>query len=166
MADQAANNGNGQAAGTGGGVSFTRGAAQRIARAVRVVEAGDRGQQGLRFEHPLQSVNGKTFRVCTFTGSWSIGASKTVTYKYQTNTPNTAVATNLFFPVTSTYTLDCAIAKDGTAWFLIDVPFFTASITFITAVAVTASQNTNTCAIIVGTTASTATAAFLRIGVP
>ena len=166
MADQAANNGSNQAAGGDKGVSFSRSAAQRIAKVVRTVEGGDRGQPGLTFEHPLPVQQSKTFRVCTFTGSWSIGSTKTVSFKYQTNTPNTAVATNLFFPVTAGATLDCAIAKEGTAWFLIDVPFFTASVTFISAVSVTASLNTNTCAITVGTTASTATASFLRIGLP
>lgn len=62
----------------------------------------------------------KVFRVCTFTGSWSIGSQKTVTFKYETSTPNTVVATNIFATVGSTSaTRNCAIAKDGTAWFLI-----------------------------------------------
>lgn len=164
MAEQAASNGAGQAAGKSF-VSFSRGAAQRIAKVVRTVEAGDRSQPGVAFDHP-QFGNAKIFRVCTFTGSWAIGSSKTVSYKYQTSTPNTAVATNLFFPVTSTATLDCAIAKDGTAWFLVDVPFFTASAAFVTSVSVGATLNTNTCAITVATTAATATATFIRIGVP
>jgi hypothetical protein len=162
---QGASNGAGQGAGKSF-VSFSRPAAQRIAKAVRVVEAGDRNQPGLTFDHPMPGGGGKVFRVCTFTGAWAIGSTKNVAFKYQTSTPNTAVATNLFFPVTSTAQLDCAIAKDGTAWFLIDVPFYTASAVFITAVSVTASLNTTTCAITVGTTASTATATFLRIGVP
>lgn len=164
MAEQGATNGAGQAAGKSF-VSFSRPAAQRIAKAVRTVEAGDRNQPGLTFDHP-QFGGGKMFRICTFTGSWSIGSTKNVTYKYQSTTPNTAAATNLFFPVTSTATLDCAIAKDGTAWFLVDVPFFTASAVFITSVSVGATLNTNTCAITVATTAATATATFLRIGVP
>ena len=145
---------------------FTRPAAERIAKVVRAVEAGDRDQAGLTFGNRSGGSSGKVFRVCTFTGSWSIGSTKNVTYKYQSTTPNTAVATNLFFPVTSTATLDCAIAKDGTAWFLVDVPFYTASAVFITAVSVGATLNTNTCAITVATTAATSTATFLRIGVP
>ena len=148
-------------------VVFTRPAAERISKAVRLVESGDRNATGLRFGKPGDSsAQGKPFRVCTFTGAWSIGSSKTVTFKCQTATPNTASATNLFFPVTSTAQLDCAIAKDGTAWFLIDVPFYTASASFITSISVTASLNTTTCAITVGTTASTASATFVRIGVP
>ena len=148
-------------------VVFTRPAAERISKVVRTVEAGERGSAGLSFGRPGDSSGGgKVFRVCTFTGAWSIGSTKNVAFKYQTATPNTASATNLFFPVTSTAQLDCAIAKEGTSWFLIDVPFYTASAVFITAVSVTASLNTTTCAITVGTTASTATATFLRIGVP
>lgn len=64
-------------------------------------------------ETPAQSV----FRICTFTGAWSKNTQKTVTFKYQTSTPNTAIATNLFAEVPASG--DCAIAKDGTAWFLI-----------------------------------------------
>jgi hypothetical protein len=146
-------------------VSFTKAAAVRINDAVLTVEKGNRTHPGLTFDHP-QFGGVKMFRICTFTGSWSIGSTKTVTYKYASSTPNTAVATNLFFPVTSTATLDCAIAKDGTAWFLVDVPFYTASAVFITAVSVGATLNTNTCAITVATTSSTATATFLRIGAP
>jgi|LakMenEpi03Aug12_release.lakeMendotaPanAssembly.Ray.scaffolds.fasta_scaffold147392_2 hypothetical protein len=86
-----------------------------------------------RFESLPSAGGGKVFRVCTFTGAWSIGDAKTVTFKYQTATPNTASVTNLFFPVTSTATAatDCGIAKDGTAWFLIDVPFETATAVFV-----------------------------------
>ena len=161
---QGASNSGGQGAGKSF-VSFSRPAAQRIAKAVRAVEAGNRSQPGLTFDHPMPGGGGKVFRVCTFTGAWSIGSSKTVAFKYQTATPNTASATNLFFPVTSTAQLDCAIAKDGTAWFLIDVPFYTASASFITSISVAASLNTSNCSITVGTTASTASATFLRIGV-
>lgn len=62
----------------------------------------------------------RPFRVCTFTGAWSKNASKTVTFKYQTTTPNTVVATNLFAEIgTASSSRNCAIAKEGTAWFLI-----------------------------------------------
>jgi hypothetical protein len=65
----------------------------------------------------------KVFRICTFTGSWSKSASKVVTFKFQTTTPNTVSASNLFATVSgSTVTstnINCAIAREGTAWFLI-----------------------------------------------
>jgi len=62
----------------------------------------------------------KVFRICTFTGAWSKADNKTVTFKYTTTTPNTAQALNLFANITSsTSARSCAIAKEGTAWFLI-----------------------------------------------
>ena len=63
---------------------------------------------------------GRVFRIGTFSGEWQKGSSKTVTFKFVTATPNTVSATNLFAQVPSRPgKRDCAIAKDGTAWFLI-----------------------------------------------
>jgi len=117
-------------------VTFTRPAAERIGRVVRIVEAGDRGAEGLTFTPRMTGGGGIKFRICTFTGSWSIGSSNTVTFKYQTTTPNTVSATNLFWPLdeNDSSERDCSIGKDGTAWFLL-VPqlfrgdFFTAATT-------------------------------------
>jgi hypothetical protein len=102
-------------------VSFTKAAAVRINDAVLTVEKGNRTHPGLTFDHPMPSASGKVFRVCTFTGTWSKGSSKTVTFKSTTSTPNTAVAQNIFITVGSTASgsKNCAIAKDGTAWYLI-----------------------------------------------
>lgn len=98
---------------------FDAQSAVRIANAVRRVEIGDRAEKPLEFA-PVTQQQRKTFRIATFSGAWSIGATKTVTFKYQTATPNTAVATNLFAAIaTFTGSRDCAIARDGTAWFLI-----------------------------------------------
>lgn len=116
---------------------FTRESAERIGRVVRAAELSPRPASPLGFDRIDVARNAKVFRVCTFTGAWSIGSSKTVTFKNQTATPNTVSATNLFFPVTSTAsaTKDCAIAKDGTAWYLIDVPMATATAVFVTSTA-------------------------------
>lgn len=101
----------------------------RIDRTITRVDGMTDGPGSFTIPTRLQDIggggNGKVFRICTYTGAWSIGSSKTVSFKYQTATPNTVSATNLFFPVTNTATgdRDCAIAKDGTAWFLVDVPF-------------------------------------------
>lgn len=171
MGSQKADNGGKQGAGNQF-VKFSRQSAQRIAKAVRTVEGGNRDQPGITFDHPLPSSNAKVFRIGTFTGSWSIGATKTITFKYATNTPNTAVATNLFFPVTSTAAgnTDCAIAKDGTAWFLIDVPLETATAIFVGATASTAvmrdvtlsaSLNTSNCLISIGKTLVTTSVTIL-----
>jgi hypothetical protein len=75
-----------------------------------------------RFES-MPAAAGKTFRICTFTGAWAISAEKTVTFRGVTATPNTVSAVNLFAAIagaTSTSTTkNCAIAKDGTAWYLV-----------------------------------------------
>jgi len=161
---QGASGGAGQGAGSNRFVKFTRPAAQRIAAAVRHVEGGNRDQPPFGFEHPQVIGGAKVFRVCTYTGSWSKGSAKTVTFKYATGTPNTVSATNLFVPVTDTAGGDCAVAKDGTAWFLIDVPMFTATAVFVGATAsaavmrdvtLSASLNTSNCAITIGKTLST-----------
>jgi hypothetical protein len=104
-------------------------AVQRIARTIRIVETGDRSERPLTFDPVPVSQQRKTFRIATFTGAWNIGATKTVTFKFAT--AQTAVATNLFFPFPSPASAtDCSIAKDGTAWFLVDVPFETAIAVF------------------------------------
>jgi hypothetical protein len=96
---------------------FDLGSAARVARVVRQVEQEPPRARPLTFGAVQQQQSRKVFRICTFTGAWSKGASKTVTFKYQTSTPNTASATNLFAEVPASG--DCAIARDGTAWFLI-----------------------------------------------
>jgi hypothetical protein len=99
-------------------VTFTRPAAERIAKVVRAVEGGDRDQPGITYGSAPSS-QAKVFRVCTFTGAWAIDAAKTVTFKNQTTTPNTVSATNLFLGLPENGTRNCGIAKDGTGWYLI-----------------------------------------------
>jgi len=164
---------------------FTRESAERIANVVRAAELASPAARPLSFEPLFDARKPKLFRVATFTGAWAINATKTVTFKYQTATPNTASVTNLFFPVTSTAAgnTDCGIAKDGTAWFLIDVPFETATAVFVgatsstsvmTDVTLSASLNTSACTISIGKTlvttsvtivSSTFTSTFVRLKV-
>ena len=102
-------------------VVFTRPAAERISKAVRIVESGDRDATGLRFGRVGDSSpQGKPFRVCTFTGAWSISSSKNVTFKYQTTTPNTASVRNDLISLPSAGTRNCVIGREGTAWHLIN----------------------------------------------
>jgi hypothetical protein len=163
---------------------FTRESAERIANVVRAAELASPAARPLSFDR-VDTQKQRLFRVCTFTGAWSINDTKTVTFKNQTATPNTVAAMNLFFPVTSTATgnTDCAIAKEGTAWYLIDVPFETATAIFVGATASTsvmtdvtlsASLNTSACTISIGKTlvttsvtivSSTFTSTFLRFKV-
>jgi hypothetical protein len=112
---QGASNGAGQGAGKSF-VSFSRPAAQRIAKAVRVVEGGNRTQPGLTYDHPMPG-GGAVIRTATFTGSWSIGATKNVTYKYMTGTAN---ATNDLMNLPSAGTRNCVIGREGTAWRLVN----------------------------------------------
>lgn len=95
---------------------------QRVDRALSVVE-GQPSQGGVttiptRFETLPQPAS-KTFRICTFTGSWSINASKTVTFKGVTSTPNTVSVVNLVCGLNPTASCDVSVAKDGTAWYLV-----------------------------------------------
>jgi hypothetical protein len=99
-------------------VSFTRPAAERIGRAVREVEAGNRDLGPIEWG-PRGGGVGKVFRVCTFSGAWAIDTAKTVTFRNVTSTPNTASATNLFLALPDRGSQPCGIAKDGTAWHLI-----------------------------------------------
>jgi hypothetical protein len=98
-------------------VIFDEAAALRIVNTIRKVETGDRAERPLTFD-AVPPAQRKVFRIATFTGSWAVGATKTVTFKFAT--AQTAVATNLFAVVPApTGSGDCAIAKEGTAWFLI-----------------------------------------------
>lgn len=69
-------------------------------------------------EDPGVQGSGSKFRIATFDGSWNKGASKTVTFQ---NGGATATAVNLFADVNSDGDSDvnCAVAKDGSAWYLI-----------------------------------------------
>jgi hypothetical protein len=100
-------------------VTFTKPAAERIAKVVRAVEGGDRDCRPLSFGNRGVSGNPKAFRVCTFTGAWSINDTKTVTFKNQTATPNTVAAVNLFCGLSPAAACDVSIAKEGTAWYLV-----------------------------------------------
>jgi hypothetical protein len=97
-------------------VTFTRPAAERIAKVVRTVEAGDRDQGGLTFGRPADGPPGKTFRIATYTGAWGINGLKTVTLRGSTATLS---AVNLFLSLPENGQRNCAVAKDGTAWHLI-----------------------------------------------
>lgn len=60
----------------------------------------------------------KVIRVCTFTGGWGVGSTKTLNYKYRSGTVS---ATNLFCGLSPSGSCDVVIAKEGTQWFLVQV---------------------------------------------
>jgi hypothetical protein len=181
---QGASNGPGQGAGKSF-VSFSRPAAQRIAKAVRVIEAGDRNQPGLTFDHPMPGGGvPKQVRAATFTGSWAIGASKVVTFAYAPTATQTV--TNLSWPITHNHSVaeNCIVGREGTSWWLVVPVLQTVTAVFVTAtasgsrvtdVSISASLNTTNCSISVGKTltttsmtliSTTATATYLRLRVP
>jgi hypothetical protein len=136
-------------------VTFTRPAAERIAKVVRAVEGGDRDTPGIYFGSAPGAAGAKTFRVCTFTGAWSIGDTRSVTFKNQTTTPNTVSASNLFWPIPEGPQRDCAIAKEGTAWYLL-VPQLYAANAATAATLTTASLEFKTLPVVALATSSTA----------
>jgi hypothetical protein len=133
-------------------VTFTRPAAERIAKVVRTVEAGDRDQGGLTFGRPADGPPSKTFRMATFSGAWSIGSAKTVTFRGSTATVS---ATNLFWPIPGGPQRDCSIAKDGTAWYLL-VPQLYAANAATAATLTTASLEFKALPVVALATSSTA----------
>jgi len=100
-------------------VSFTRRDADRIGRAVRTVESGDKKGNALTFGNRQQpsGAAGATIRVATFTGDWNYNTSKVVSFYGQTSTPNTATVDNIMFAKVSRpgepVTITCVVAKYG-----------------------------------------------------
>jgi hypothetical protein len=161
----------------------------QVRRTIDRVEGEVIGSGVRRIPTVIEGEDGRrqtVFRICTFTGAWNIGEEKNVRIKYLEGETNTANVTNLFFPFPpppENSTIDCAIARDGTAWFLIDVPFATetavfigamasqevvsnvtpatSTINYISAINIAASLNTSNCSITVNTNQTTASATFV-----
>lgn len=145
-------------------MAFTRPAAERIAKAVRTVEAGDRDQPGITFGSAM--VGPRTFRLATFTGAWPINTENVVTLQGSTAT---LLAVNRFFDHPNVGTRNCAVARDGTAWYLVQwqwnysvatvftgATLGTAALTFSRANVVVLDQSTATTVAISITNCSTA----------
>lgn len=95
-------------------VQFTRESAERIANVVRAAEVGAFRGRGLNFDPVLDSPR-KVIRMATFTGAWPINSAKTVTLRGSTATLS---AVNVFLNLPANGQRNCAVAKDGTAWYL------------------------------------------------
>jgi len=164
-------------------VSFTRAAANRIAKTVSRVEGEARKTEPLRFGPRQRPRPGggdnDIFRTARFTGSWSVDSVATIEFTNSTFTPQTATAKNLFCSIE---TGDVGVAKDaGNTWYLIAWEMETATAVFVTATATTAvlqsvtvaaTQSTADCSINVVTTqnsheitviSATQTATYLRL---
>lgn len=96
-----------------------------LARTRRTIEAVEGGVVRSGFRSTPVVLEGdiasspKVFRICEFTGAWSIGSSKAVTFKGVTTTPNTVNVVNLVCGLSPAGSCDVSVAKDGTAWYLI-----------------------------------------------
>jgi hypothetical protein len=148
-------------------VIFDRSSAERIANAVRRVEIGDRSESPLRFDTVPPSQQRKAFRIATFSGPWNPNSTNTVQI---VSTGQTVQALNRTFPLFSVpgnLQVACSIARDGTAWHLVDVGKnqtfghllaggFTTR-TVVTDMLIAATLNTTNCAITVTKTPVTAT---------
>lgn len=128
-------------------VQFTRESAERIAGVVRQAELTPAAASPLTFDRRLSDRVPKQVRAATFTGSWPIGSTKTVTFKHAPTA--TANVVNLSWPITFNHVApeDCIVGREGTSWWLV-VPVLQA------ATAVFATQ-TATAMFVTGTATST-----------
>lgn len=74
--------------------------------------------QAVRLQELQRPAAGRV-RICTFTGSWAINASKIVTFKGVSTTPNTVSALNLFCGLNPSGQCDVSVARDGNSWYLL-----------------------------------------------
>lgn len=77
-------------------VTFTRDSADRIAKVVRIVEAGDRDAVALGTSPRFSPGSGAGVRFCSWTQTWQINSTATIEF-YQTN--GTATAVNVWLGV-------------------------------------------------------------------
>ena len=78
-------------------VTFTRPAAERIAKVVRAVERGNRDCGGLTFRHVCGGGGGGTqVKKAYFWGAWVAGGIKEIAWSAEFNAPTIARAKNLY----------------------------------------------------------------------
>jgi len=140
-------------------VTFTKPAAERIGKVVREVEAGDRDLGPLEWgPRGVGGATGKVFRVATVSGAWALNTLRTVTFRNQTATPNTASVMNHIMSLPATKSEGVSrivnIAKDHTQWYLVSFPLMTA----------TAIMSTGTQTITFMGTGATQTISFATVG--
>jgi len=90
--------------------------ARRIARVVQAVEREPQRAKPLTFDVAVAQPRQKSIKLGTYTGAWPVNEFRTVTFRYS---PLTVSAINLFLNLPSNGQRRCAVAKDGTAWHLI-----------------------------------------------
>jgi hypothetical protein len=145
---------------------FDAASAIRIANAVRKVEIGDRSEKPLEFD-AIPPSQRKVFRIATFSGAWNPNTTKEVQLVATGQTVNAFNRTFPLFSVPAHLQIACSVAKDGTAWYLVDVgknqsyphtlvsQFSTRTV--VTDIQIAATLNTSNCSITVTKTPVTAT---------
>lgn len=98
---------------------FTLEAAQRIASAVRKVEAGNRDEAPLSFRR-VDFVPSRPIRMARFSGEWPINETKVLTLINKTEEPNTVLVSNLLISLPESLERSCAIGREAGSWFLIN----------------------------------------------
>lgn len=113
-------------------VQFTRESAERIGRVVRSAEQAVQPASPLTFEPWFGERTPRNVRAARFSGAWSIGSSKVVSFKYSPT--GTANVTNLSWPLSSTAYLneDCLVGREGTNWWLVVPVLQTATAVIVT----------------------------------
>lgn len=98
-------------------VTFKHRDARRIAKTVHAHETSRRQRSPSTL--PRSSGGGGGFATAKFTGSWSKGSLKQITFLVSTT--ETAIATNIFSNISapSEGHKTCAVAREGTSWVLI-----------------------------------------------
>lgn len=97
-------------------IAFTRSSAQRIAKVVRIVEAGDRSADPIRIGERLQDFSAnKSIKFVSWPATWEYGGTATITF----TSSATATAKNVFLGVAPGVGW---VAKNGTTgWSLVSV---------------------------------------------
>lgn len=96
-------------------VTFTKASAERIAQAVRIVEAGNRDTGALPTAPRFGLGGGAAIRFCSWSTTWAHGTTATITFDPATNA--TATAVNVYLGLGAG---DGWVARKGTAgWHLI-----------------------------------------------
>ena len=153
-------------------IAFTRGSAERIAKVVRQVEAGNRDEAALTFGSRPPSVTlTPLVRMGTFTSPWPRDSTATITFLHGGGTA-TASNTLISYPAPphGKETVNCVVAKESATWYLANWEVVTATVAIVSAIgtatavvdiSISASLNTTSCAITIGKTNTTASFSFV-----
>lgn len=101
---------------------FDARSAARIVRTVQAVEGATPPAKSLQFDPHFPQKQPNVFRVGSVTSSWQTNSSQVVTFINQTSTPNTVMASNLLYDVSTASgqtAVNVAIAKEGTGWYFV-----------------------------------------------